>query len=55
MARQTDNDGSDATRDPKPARSDRGSQVGDILRDAYADVLSEPIPDSFAELLRKLK
>lgn len=37
----------------KPA-DDRRTQVGDVLRKAYDDALDEPVPDIFAELLRKL-
>ena len=33
---------------------DRHTRVGDVLRRAYDDALSEPVPDVFAELLRKL-
>lgn len=32
----------------------RDAQVRDILRRIYDDMLSEPVPDSFADLLRKL-
>lgn len=30
-------------------------ELGQILREAYADVLEEPIPERFHELFRKLK
>ena len=33
---------------------DRQSRVGQVLRRAYDDALAEPVPDIFADLLRKL-
>ncbi len=30
-------------------------ELGRVLREAYADVLEEPIPERFHELIRKLK
>lgn len=44
---------------PSPPSGDgtadtRQSRVGDVLRKAYDDTLAEPVPDIFADLLRKL-
>jgi hypothetical protein len=36
------------------APDDRQSRIGDVLRRAYDDTLAEPVPDVFADLLRKL-
>lgn len=38
----------------EPAADDRHSRVGDVLRKAYDETLEEPVPDVFADLLRKL-
>lgn len=40
--------------DREPATDDRRSRIGDVLRRAYDDALAEPVPDVFADLLRKL-
>lgn len=40
--------------DREPAPDDRRSRIGDVLRRAYDDALAEPVPDVFADLLRKL-
>ncbi len=45
---QDQHDGGDLPAD------NRDAQVRGILRRIYDDVLSEPVPDSFADLLRKL-
>ena len=44
---------------PSPQSGDgvadtRQSRVGNVLRKAYDDTLAEPVPDIFADLLRKL-
>lgn len=51
--------GSDS--DAKPARSgrapapgDRRARLGEVLRTAYGDTLAEPVPEVFADLLRRL-
>ena len=54
MVRQQNKNGREDPADIEADAKRRDAQVGDILRDAYADVLLEPIPDSFADLLRKL-
>jgi hypothetical protein len=36
------------------APDDRRARVGNVLRKAYDDALAEPVPDIFADLLRKL-
>ena len=41
------------SREPAPSE-DRQSRVGEVLRKAYDDALAEPVPDIFADLLRKL-
>jgi hypothetical protein len=54
MARGPASDGHDK---PPPAGAtgdDRRTRVGDALRKAYDDALDEPVPDIFADLLRKL-
>ena len=33
---------------------ERQTRVGDALRKAYVDTLAEPVPDIFADILRKL-
>lgn len=47
-----------APADPAPLPSDerdgREARIGENLRHIYDDVLSEPIPDSLQDLLRKL-
>lgn len=40
--------------DREPVPDERGSRIGDVLRRAYDDALAEPVPDAFADLLRKL-
>jgi hypothetical protein len=40
--------------DREPASDERQSRIGDVLRRAYDDALAEPVPDIFADLLRKL-
>jgi Anti-sigma factor NepR len=40
--------------DREPASEGRRSRIGDVLRRAYDDALAEPVPDAFADLLRKL-
>ena len=40
--------------DREPTTDDRQSRIGDVLRRAYDDALAEPVPDVFADLLRKL-
>lgn len=40
--------------DREPTSDDRRSRIGDVLRRAYDDALAEPVPDVFADLLRKL-
>jgi len=36
------------------AADDRQTRVGEALRKAYDEALAEPVPDVFADLLRKL-
>lgn len=38
----------------EPAGDDRRARVGEVLRKAYDETLEEPVPDVFADLLRKL-
>lgn len=38
-----------------PAKSDLAEQIGVRLRGVYDDVLAQPVPDRFLELLRKLE
>lgn len=33
---------------------DTRARIGDVLRRAYEDAVAEPVPDVFAELLRRL-
>jgi hypothetical protein len=54
MARQSDDSGFARPETPASGRDDRNERIGNFLRDAYSDVLSEQVPDAFAELLRKL-
>ena len=37
-----------------PRESGRSERMGEHLRHIYDDVLHEPVPDQFAELLKKL-
>lgn len=37
-----------------PSPEDKRARLGDVLRRAYDDALAEPVPDVFADLLRKL-
>lgn len=40
--------------DRQPSPDDKRARVGQVLRRAYDEAVAEPIPDIFAELLRKL-
>jgi len=60
MARGPENDGEKRSGRPTRApsgddmRADKHARVGDVLRRAYDETLAEPVPDVFADLLRKL-
>ena len=56
MARGPASNGNEK-RDPNGREAtpdDRQARVGNVLRKAYDDALAEPVPDIFADLLRKL-
>lgn len=53
MPQGQDGDERRDNRDAKP--EDRRARVGQLLRKAYDDALAEEVPDSFADLLRKLE
>lgn len=55
MARGSGQNSSGRSRDTDSPPSDREDRVRNILRNIYDDVLAEPIPESFADLLRKLE
>lgn len=38
----------------KPSKNDKREAIGKQLKDAYQDVVNEPLPDAFEELLRQL-
>jgi len=55
MGRAPAGDGDGRTDEIDAVRADdREARVRGILRRIYDDVLVEPVPDSFADLLRKL-
>ncbi len=60
MARGPESDGDKRSGSPNRApsadgvRADKQARVGDVLRRAYDETLAEPVPDTFADLLRKL-
>ena len=40
---------------PTPLPAELQGQIGQRLREAYNELVSEPVPDRFVELLQKLK
>jgi hypothetical protein len=42
-------------RAPWPRPNDLGEQIGKELRELYDDMLSQPVPDRFVELLNELE
>jgi hypothetical protein len=54
MARSPAENGNGEPDGSEPPAETREEQVRGILRRIYDDVLSEPVPDSFADLLKKL-
>lgn len=52
--KKTPESGRDARRDTDEIRS-RQSGIGRRLRQMYDDVVSEPIPDDFADLLSQIE
>ncbi len=42
-------------RPPPPPPADRATAIGVRLRQAFDDAAAEPLPEAFAELLRKLE
>ncbi|MFC3713390.1 NepR family anti-sigma factor [Sphingoaurantiacus capsulatus] len=60
MARGPESDGEKRSGQPsrEPSadggRAGKRARVGEVLRRAYDEALAEPVPDAFADLLRKL-
>lgn len=63
LSAESDSDGLVVLNSRRPSRSSRssqtrndvGEQIGEQLRNLYEDVLNQPIPDRFLELLNRLE
>lgn len=56
MGTQSDSKhGESATTTRSPLPSELQGQLGQRLREAYSELVSEPVPDRFVQLLQQLK